>query len=67
MQEAGGLADRLIAPAGRAHVLLPGDARSSSAVDRFGRHVGAARLLVRPGSTVVLADVVRLSGAVGRA
>ena len=67
MQEAGGLADRLIAPAGRAYALVPGDARSPNTVDRFGRHVGGARLLVRPGSTVVLADVVRLSGAVGRA
>ena len=67
MQEAGGLADRLIAPAGRAYALVPGDARSSNTVDGPGRHVGAARLLVWPGSIGVLADVVRLSGAVGRA
>lgn len=67
MREAGGLADRRIAPAGRANVLVPGDARLPDTVDRDACRVGAAHAVVQPGSTGVVADVVRLSGAVGRA
>lgn len=67
MQEAGGLADRRIAPAGRAYVLLPSDPRLPINVDRDTCRVGAAHAGVQPGSTGLVADVVRLSGAVGRA
>ncbi|SEP04731.1 hypothetical protein SAMN04487843_10686 [Methylobacterium sp. ap11] len=67
MQEAGGLADRRIAPAGHAHVLIPVDARLPDTVDRDACRVGATVAMVRLGSTGVVADVVRLSGAVGRA
>jgi FAD/FMN-containing dehydrogenase len=68
MAGAGGvdlLAEQLVAAVGAAHVLTDPDVMAGFERDWTGRWQGRARLVVRPGTTAEVAQVVQICAAVG--